>query len=161
MAEEMTKFTRNQIMTDSATAMLAQANARSQSILRLFNWSKRGSWRFWKLGIPESSSFESEWVFGKVSVGYLLMNPWPEHTFNWWWWIKLFEMKVTVKVCVAFLSKSVRGLRTIWILTEWISNPRRDSRAHIALPKDTSPPGIEATRSTCVCRTVTKRNWQR
>jgi flagellin len=37
MAEEMTKFTRNQIMTDSATAMLAQANARSQSILRLFN----------------------------------------------------------------------------------------------------------------------------
>ena len=37
MAEEMTKFTRNQIMTDSATAMLAQANARSQSVLRLFN----------------------------------------------------------------------------------------------------------------------------
>ena len=37
MAEEMTKFTRNQIMTDSATAMLAQATARSQSILRLFN----------------------------------------------------------------------------------------------------------------------------
>ena len=37
MAEEMTNFTRNQIMTDSATAMLAQANARSQSILRLFN----------------------------------------------------------------------------------------------------------------------------
>jgi len=37
MAEEMTKFTRNSIMTDSATAMLAQANARSQSVLRLFN----------------------------------------------------------------------------------------------------------------------------
>jgi flagellin len=37
MAEEMTNFTRNQIMTDSATAMLAQANARSQSVLRLFN----------------------------------------------------------------------------------------------------------------------------
>ena len=37
MAEEMTKFTRNQIMTDSATAMLAQANARSQAILQLLN----------------------------------------------------------------------------------------------------------------------------
>ena len=37
MAEEMTKFTRNQIMVDSSTAMLAQANARAQSILRLFN----------------------------------------------------------------------------------------------------------------------------
>ncbi|MEC8254169.1 MAG: flagellin, partial [SAR324 cluster bacterium] len=37
IAEEMTNFTRNQIMTDSATAMLAQANARSQSVLRLFN----------------------------------------------------------------------------------------------------------------------------
>jgi flagellin len=35
MAEEMTTFTRNQIMTDSATAMLAQANARAQSVLRL------------------------------------------------------------------------------------------------------------------------------
>ena len=32
---------------------------------------------------------------------------------------------------------------------------------HIALPKDTSPLGTEATRSTCACRTVTKRNWQR
>ena len=37
MAEEMTKFTRNQIMTDSATAMLAQANARSQAVLQLLN----------------------------------------------------------------------------------------------------------------------------
>jgi flagellin len=37
MAQEMTKFTRNQIMVDSSTAMLAQANARAQSILRLFN----------------------------------------------------------------------------------------------------------------------------
>ena len=37
MAQEMTNFTRNQIMVDSSTAMLAQANARSQSILRLFN----------------------------------------------------------------------------------------------------------------------------
>jgi flagellin len=37
MAEEMTNFTRNQIMVDSSTAMLAQANARAQSILRLFN----------------------------------------------------------------------------------------------------------------------------
>jgi flagellin len=35
MAEEMTAFTRNQIMTDSATAMLAQANQRAQSVLQL------------------------------------------------------------------------------------------------------------------------------
>jgi flagellin len=35
MAEEMTAFTRNQIMTDSATAMLAQSNQRAQSILAL------------------------------------------------------------------------------------------------------------------------------
>ncbi|MGA0089013.1 MAG: flagellin, partial [bacterium] len=35
MAEEMTKFTRNQIMVQSSTAMLAQANARSQSVLSL------------------------------------------------------------------------------------------------------------------------------
>ena len=35
MAAEMTAFTRNQIMTDSATAMLAQANSRAQSVLRL------------------------------------------------------------------------------------------------------------------------------
>jgi flagellin len=37
MAAEMTKFTRNQIMVDSSTAMLAQANARAQSIMRLFS----------------------------------------------------------------------------------------------------------------------------
>jgi flagellin len=37
MAAEMTAFTRNQIMTDSATAMLAQANARSQAVLQLLN----------------------------------------------------------------------------------------------------------------------------
>ena len=37
MAEEMTKFTRNQIMTESSTAMLAQANTRAQSVLRLMN----------------------------------------------------------------------------------------------------------------------------
>ncbi len=35
MAEEMTAFTRNQIMTDSATSMLAQANQRAQSVMRL------------------------------------------------------------------------------------------------------------------------------
>jgi flagellin len=33
----MTNFTRNQIMTDSATAMLAQANARAQTVLALYN----------------------------------------------------------------------------------------------------------------------------
>ena len=37
MAEEMAKFTRNQIMVQSSTAMLAQANARSQSVLSLLN----------------------------------------------------------------------------------------------------------------------------
>jgi flagellin len=37
MAEEMTKFTRNQIMVQSSTAMLAQANARSQSVLSLLS----------------------------------------------------------------------------------------------------------------------------
>ncbi|MEC8435246.1 MAG: flagellin, partial [SAR324 cluster bacterium] len=31
------KFTRNQIMTESSTAMLAQANTRAQSVLRLMN----------------------------------------------------------------------------------------------------------------------------
>ena len=36
MAEEMTKFTRNQIMMESSTAMLAQANQMPQSILKLF-----------------------------------------------------------------------------------------------------------------------------
>jgi flagellin len=35
MAEEMTKFTRNQIMMESSTAMLAQANQMPQSILKL------------------------------------------------------------------------------------------------------------------------------
>ena len=37
MAEEMTKFTRNQIMVDSSTSMLAQANQRAQSVLRLLS----------------------------------------------------------------------------------------------------------------------------
>jgi flagellin len=35
MAEEMTKFTRNQILIQSGTAMLAQANAKPQSVLQL------------------------------------------------------------------------------------------------------------------------------
>ena len=35
MAEELPGVPRNQIMTDSATAMLAQANSRAQSVLRL------------------------------------------------------------------------------------------------------------------------------
>lgn len=35
MAEEMTEFTRNQILMQSASAMLAQANAKPQSILQL------------------------------------------------------------------------------------------------------------------------------
>ena len=35
MAEEMTKFTRNQIMIESSTAMLAQANQTPKSILKL------------------------------------------------------------------------------------------------------------------------------
>jgi flagellin len=35
MAEEMTAFSKNQILTQSATAMLAQANAKPQSILKL------------------------------------------------------------------------------------------------------------------------------
>ena len=39
MAEEMTAFTRNQIMTESATAMLAQANLRGQSVLQLLKLS--------------------------------------------------------------------------------------------------------------------------
>ena len=39
MAEEMTAFTRNQIMTESATAMLAQANLRGQSVLQLLKFS--------------------------------------------------------------------------------------------------------------------------
>jgi flagellin len=37
MAEEMTSFTRNQIMMESATAMLAQANQRPQAVLQLLN----------------------------------------------------------------------------------------------------------------------------
>jgi flagellin len=35
MAQEMTKFTRNQIMMESSTAMLAQANQMPKSILKL------------------------------------------------------------------------------------------------------------------------------
>jgi flagellin len=35
MAEEMVEFTKNQVLVQSGTAMLAQANAQSQSILRL------------------------------------------------------------------------------------------------------------------------------
>jgi flagellin len=35
MAEEMTQFSKNQILTQSATAMLAQANAKPQSVLKL------------------------------------------------------------------------------------------------------------------------------
>ncbi len=37
MAAEMAQFTRNQIMTQSATAQLAQANALPQNVLRLLN----------------------------------------------------------------------------------------------------------------------------
>jgi flagellin len=37
MAEEMSAFTRNQIMTQAATAMLAQANASPQLVLQLLN----------------------------------------------------------------------------------------------------------------------------
>jgi flagellin len=35
MAEEMTRFTRNQIMMESSTAMLAQANQMPMNILKL------------------------------------------------------------------------------------------------------------------------------
>jgi flagellin len=35
MAEEMMAFTRNQIMVESSTAMMAQANMMSQSVLQL------------------------------------------------------------------------------------------------------------------------------
>jgi flagellin len=35
MAKEMASFTRNQIMTESATAMLAQANQLPQNVLQL------------------------------------------------------------------------------------------------------------------------------
>ncbi|MGD9154290.1 MAG: flagellin [Bacillota bacterium] len=37
MAEEMTQFSKNQILTQSATAMLAQANAKPQSVLKLLS----------------------------------------------------------------------------------------------------------------------------
>tara|TARA_B110000091_G_scaffold77229_1_gene85099 strand:- start:1163 stop:1537 length:375 start_codon:yes stop_codon:yes gene_type:complete len=37
MAQELATFTRNQIMSQSATAQLAQANALPQNILRLLN----------------------------------------------------------------------------------------------------------------------------
>lgn len=37
MAQELATFTRNQIMTQSATAQLAQANALPQNVLRLLN----------------------------------------------------------------------------------------------------------------------------
>ena len=37
MAEEMTNFTRNQIMVESSTAMLAQANQQPTSVLKLLN----------------------------------------------------------------------------------------------------------------------------
>ena len=36
MAEEMVEFTKNQILVQTSTAMLAQANAKSQSVLQLF-----------------------------------------------------------------------------------------------------------------------------
>ncbi len=36
MAEEMVEFTKNQILVQTSTAMLAQANSKSQSILQLF-----------------------------------------------------------------------------------------------------------------------------
>ena len=37
MAQELATFTRNQIMSQSATAQLAQANAMPQNVLRLLN----------------------------------------------------------------------------------------------------------------------------
>jgi flagellin len=37
MAKEMAQFTRNQIMTQSATAMLAQANQLPQNVLQLLS----------------------------------------------------------------------------------------------------------------------------
>jgi flagellin len=36
-AKEMTEFTRNQILTQSATAMLSQANQTPQQVLSLLN----------------------------------------------------------------------------------------------------------------------------
>jgi len=35
MAEQMSEFTKNQILTQAATAMLAQANTKSQTVLQL------------------------------------------------------------------------------------------------------------------------------
>ena len=40
MAEEMTAFTRNQIMTESATAMLAQANQSKSLLLQLIQYTR-------------------------------------------------------------------------------------------------------------------------
>jgi len=37
MASEMVNFTRDNILVQAGTAMLAQANAKSQSVLRLLN----------------------------------------------------------------------------------------------------------------------------
>jgi flagellin len=37
MAEAMTKFTQDQIMVESSTAMLAQANARAESVVQLLS----------------------------------------------------------------------------------------------------------------------------
>ena len=36
MAEQMVEFTKNQILAQAGTAMLAQANAKTQSVLQLF-----------------------------------------------------------------------------------------------------------------------------
>jgi flagellin len=36
MADEMVKYTKNQILVQAGTAMLAQANAKTQSVLKLF-----------------------------------------------------------------------------------------------------------------------------
>ena len=37
VAEAMTEFTRDQIMVESSTAMLAQANARAESVVQLLS----------------------------------------------------------------------------------------------------------------------------
>jgi flagellin len=36
MAEQMVNYVKNQILTQSATAMLAQANQKSQTVMQLF-----------------------------------------------------------------------------------------------------------------------------
>jgi flagellin len=36
MASEMVQYTKNQILTQTGTAMLAQANAQSQNVMALF-----------------------------------------------------------------------------------------------------------------------------